>query len=84
MADFALIIVIPEVCHAAFFLLFFFSLRARLSPAAFGERFMIQIYTALSVSQREAISCSKDVFSSALKAEGSQEGNFESTDTHHN
>lgn len=47
MADHALIIVTPKVSVVHFFGF----LRSKLSPATFGERLMIQIYTAHSVSQ---------------------------------
>lgn len=60
-------------------------LRLKLSPATFGEQFMSWIYTATSVSQCEALSHAKDVFSHcALKVEGGQGRNAQNMRNHHN
>lgn len=68
-----------------FSLVFSSFLRLKLSPATFGEQFMSRIYTASSISQWEALSHAKDVFSLyALKVEGGQGRNFQNMKNHHN
>lgn len=53
MADFALIIVIPEVCHAAFFLLFFFFPESKTQPCSFWRKVHdTNLYCSLSLPMR--------------------------------
>lgn len=81
MADYALNIVTPKVLVMLFFCCFS---EVKTQPCNFWRKvYDTNLYCSFKSSSERLSHVRKMCSHTALKAEGSQEGNFESGDTHH-